>query len=133
MNNLTIDTLENIQLKKIEKIINKEGEKIYNNNTYFKDLHDMMQNKQFRTFYDKYYRNWGEIEVMMMYMKLYESIENEYFQQFNEKISKEKVLYIVKEIIKNKGSRKYTLNKFKELKNIKNIKISKINNLIKDI
>ena len=33
-----------------------------------------MQNEQFRKFYDKYYRNWGEIEVMMMYMKLYESI-----------------------------------------------------------
>ena len=132
MNNLAIDTLENIQLKKIEKIINKEGNKIYNNNTYFKDLHDIMQNEKFRKFYDKYYKNWGEIEVMMMYMKLYESIEKEYFQQFNEKISKEKVLYIVKQIIKNKDSRKYTVKQLQQFKNFEKsnnkIELKKLNN-----
>ena len=87
-----------------------------------------MQNEQFRKFYNKYYKNWGEIEVMMMYMKLYESIEKEYFQQFNEKISKEKVLYIVKQIIKNKNSRKYTFQQFKDFKDLNKSNSNKLEN-----
>ena len=55
----------------------------------------MMQNKEFREFYDKYYSDWMEIQVMVMYMKLYDNIESEYFKIFNKKISKEVILYIV--------------------------------------
>ena len=136
--NTTLDTLSNINLEKLEIIINKEGNKIYQNNDYFKDLHNMMQNKEFRNFYNKYYKNWGEIEVMMMYMKLYESIENEYYNSFNKKISREQILYIVKEIIKNKNSRKYTFKQFKEFKSgnnklIKNIKNNKKKTIIKKL
>ena len=105
--------------KKLETFIKKEGKQIYDKNTFFKDLHNMMQNEQFRKFYDKYYKDWGEIKVMMMYMKLYESIENEYYQQFGKKISKEKVLYIVRQIIRNKESRKYALEQLKNFENNK--------------
>ena len=34
-----------------------------------------MCNPEFKKFYDKYFTNWVDIEVMMMYMKLYETIK----------------------------------------------------------
>jgi len=111
--NTTID-LFNIVNTQVKQFINDEGNAIYRQNEYFKDLHDMMQDKKFRVFYNKYYKDWGEIKVMMMYMKLYENIEKEYFIKYNKKISKEMVLYIVREIIRNRETRKITLLKFRE-------------------
>ena len=114
--------------KKLETFIKKEGKQIYDKNTFLKDLHNMMQNEQFREFYDKYYKDWGEIKVMMMYMKLYENIETEYLKKYNEKISKEMIMYIIREIIRNNDTRQFTLKKFKEFEEGINNKNKQIKN-----
>ena len=106
--------LDHLKSKEISQFINEQGSEIYKNNKFFKDLYDMMEDEKFRKFYKKYYYDWGEIKVMTMYMKLYETIEKEYFNKFKKKISKELILYIIREIFSNKESRKFTIEKFKE-------------------
>ena len=41
------------------------------------DIACLMQNTQFRYIYDRYMKNWNDIESAVMFMKLYEEIEIE--------------------------------------------------------
>ena len=64
--------------------IKTEGVKIYQENNFFKDLHNLMSNTQFKQFYDKYFTNWFDIEVMLMYMKLYDTMKKTYEQKYKQ-------------------------------------------------
>ena len=60
-------------------------------------------------FYDKYFTNWLDTEVMVMYMKLYNTIKSQYLLKYDKELDKESVLFILREIIRNNESRKYVL------------------------
>ena len=44
------------------------------NINFFMDLHKLMNNPEFRDFYNKYFTVWTNIDTMIMYFKLYEII-----------------------------------------------------------
>jgi len=111
--------------------IKKEGVQIYKENNFFKDLHDLMKNPQFKQFYDKYFTNWMDIEVMVMYMKLYDTLQLSYEKKYNKKLDESTLLYVIREVIRNNESRKYVLDNFELFKKgvLKRIKTK--NNLFK--
>ena len=102
--------------KEIEEFIHNEGSKIYKENEFFKDLHNLMKIKEFSDFYKKYFTNWFEIEMMMMYMKLYTTIKESYELKYHKQISDELHLFMLREIIRNNDSRKIVLNNFELFK-----------------
>lgn len=78
-----------------------------------------MQNPDFRTFYDKYFRDYSDIQTVVLYMKLYETIETEYKKTNGKDIEKEFLAYMMKELMCDNIMRKNiikTYNNFAEHK-----------------
>lgn len=104
------------EFTKIKNFIEKEGDIIYKQNDFFKDLHNLMNNPQFNEFYKKYFANWMDTEVMIMYMKLYDTLKSSFKNKFNEDISSSMLLFIIRQIIRNNDTRKIVLDNFKLFK-----------------
>ena len=83
-----------------------------NNENFMLDLHNLMNNKQFRIFYNKYFDNWLNINTIIMYFKLYEVVEISFFKKFNRVIIKEEMLFILNNIIKNNILRKIVVDNY---------------------
>ena len=48
-----------------EQELAKVGKDISDTNVFFKDLVGLMQNVQFRNFYNEYFTEWSDIQVMI--------------------------------------------------------------------
>jgi hypothetical protein len=65
-----------------------------------KGLEAIMNTPEFRTFYDKYFK---DTKTVLMFMKLYESLEKEYDAKYSSQIPSPVVIYIIKEIMNDSG------------------------------
>ena len=82
------------------------------------DLYKLMNNSEFREFYNKYFTVWTNIDTMIMYFKLYEIIEISFFKKFNRNITKKKeILFLLNNIIKNNLLRKIVIDNYILFKN----------------
>jgi hypothetical protein len=103
----------------------KKGEKILQENEFFNDLDFIMSNDSFRVFYEKYFKDFTDVKIVLLYMKLYETIETEYRDRHGMEIEKELLAYMIKEIMNDSISRKNvfeSFHKFIENDNPKNKK-----------
>jgi hypothetical protein len=99
-----------------EQELAKVGKDISDTNVFFKDLVGLMQNVQFRNFYNEYFTEWSDIQVMIFYMKLYAMIELEYSKRYCREIDSDMVVYVMHNIMASKMTRKIALNLFKNYK-----------------
>ncbi len=106
-NNITIINKYNFN----DNII-KVGKEIIEENDFFKNLNSIMENKEFKDFYDKYFKDFSDIKVVVLYMKLYETIQIEYRDKYNCEIENEMLFFLMKELINENSSRKYIFNSF---------------------
>ena len=101
-----LDNLENYS-------VIKEDVNIINNNIFFNKLSEIMNKDNiFRNFYDKYFKNFSDIKTVIMYMKLYETIEKEYFQRYNVEIKKELLIYFIVNLMKDEEASKNIIKAF---------------------
>ena len=77
-----------------------------------------MKNVEFLKFYDEYLKDWSDIQCMIFYMKLYTTIDYEYSNRFNSKISDEAMTYTIKQIMENRDTRRFAFDLFKDFKDI---------------
>ena len=116
-----------------------EGNKIYEENNFLKDLYNMMNDNNFRIFVNKYLDKWDNIKNIILFIKLFETIEKEYFKIFNKNISKQEMLYSIKHLFLDNNLRKvilksydnfqkYNYDKYLKLLNFENSKLKKIKN-----
>lgn len=103
-----------------QEIIDK-GREVLNENNFFNDLDKMMKNEEFRGFYDKYFVEFQDIRLMLMFMKLYETLEVEYKNHYGTEIESEVVIYIIKEIMCNSLLRKEVVESFDRFSDKKNL------------
>jgi len=119
------------QLAKIDinnqNIIN-EGNKIYEENDFLRDLYNMMNDNNFRIFVNKYLDKWDNIKNIILFIKLFETIEKEYYQIFKKKISKQKMLYSIKHLFANKDLRKVILESYNNFQKYNNNQYLKLIN-----
>jgi hypothetical protein len=118
------DSINSIELtnsnKNIERISNKlkkkaikKGSDILKNNKFFNDLDNIMDKKNnFRLFYNEYFKDFTDIKTIILYMKLYETIENEYLERNGTNIEKELLAYMIKELMNDSVSRKNIFESF---------------------
>lgn len=110
------NSLINLELLKDEKIL-KEGEEIYKENEFLRELYIMMNDNKFRLFVNKYLDNWTNIKNIILFIKLFECIENEYELLFNKKITKEIMLYSIKHLFNDNNLRKMVLKYYEDFQN----------------
>ena len=115
---------ENSVVKINNDIVTQKGEEILETNKFFNDLDDLMQNTTFRNFYNEYFKDWSDIQVMIFYMKLYAAIEAEYKNRSGEQISRGAIVFVMHKIMSNTDTRKAALSMFKNFK--ENIDISQL-------
>ena len=106
-----------------------EGQNIYESNDFMRDLYDMMTNTRFRNFVDKYLYEWNSIKTVIMFIKLFETIENEYENKFNKKISKELMLYTINNLFKDRGLRKLVLKSYNDFQIFNQSKYLQLNDI----
>ena len=119
-----INTNENqtdIIINNLKKDLLNEGGKILKKNKFFNDLENIMSNSEFKNFYDEYFKNFNDIKVILLYMKLYETIQKEYFEKNNKKIEKELLAYIIKNLMMDNITRKAIFKSFNTFTDEKNI------------
>tara|TARA_B110000971_G_scaffold160473_1_gene164059 strand:- start:1406 stop:1732 length:327 start_codon:yes stop_codon:yes gene_type:complete len=92
----------------------KNPEKNYN---FFLDLYKLMNNPEFRGFYNKYFTIWSNIDTMIMYFKLYEIIELTYYKKFNKNITKKEIDFLFNNIMKKHLLRRIVVNNYILFKN----------------
>lgn len=86
--------------------------KILSENEFFNDLDSIMTDDKFRVFYNKYFKNFNDIKTVLLYMKLYETIQIEYREQNNCDIDNELLAYMISELMNNSDTRKMIINSF---------------------
>lgn len=98
------------------QLIKKRGKKELDTNPFFTDLNELMRHdNKFRIFYDKYFKDSSDIKTVIIYMKLYETLELEYKERMIEETEsdREKVLICaIKELMSNESTRKSILSSF---------------------
>lgn len=108
-NNNKIIPIINSELK---KNIIAEGKNILEENDFFNKLDIIMTDINFRSFYNTYFKDYTDIKVVILYMKLYETIQIEYEERNGVSIEKELLAYMIKELMNNNESRKYIYEAF---------------------
>lgn len=85
---------------------NIKGKQLYKNNDFLKSLVNIMENSEFKNFVSLYVKDWSDFKIIMLYIKLYEIIEQKgYFTVYQK-------LYILQKIFEDKNLRKEAINKF---------------------
>lgn len=96
----------------------KEGKKILKENDFFNELDFVMNDDNFRSFYSKYFKDFNDIKTVILYMKLYETIQKEYFERNNKDIERELLAYMIRELMNNENSRKIIFSSFQNFTDI---------------
>lgn len=107
-NNAIVSIISN-ELKK--NIIN-EGKHILQENDFFNNLDNIMSDVNFRSFYNTYFKDFTDIKVVLLYMKLYETIQIEYKERNGVDIEREFLAYMIKELMSDNDSRKNIYDAF---------------------
>ena len=95
-----------------------KGSKILAKNSFFVDLIKIMKNDEFKKFYDNYFHDWTDIQTMVFYMKMHNTVAFEYNRRTNTIISDELMTYTLYNIMNNNETRKHAMKLFQDYKEI---------------
>ena len=98
--------LQIIQKVNNSNISEKKGNNILDNNLFFQKLIYIMNDDVFKSFYTDFCKDSSDINIIVIYMKLYIEIENIYQEKFNEKIKPAIMVKILHEIFTDRDMRK---------------------------
>lgn len=97
--------------------INREGHNIYNTNSFLRSLTNVMENPEFAEIFKNHFDSWDNIEIFVMFAKVYESIT----KQFPEMNGYEKIS-LVKKIIDTSQTRTLVCQEIRKFRNLNFIK-----------
>tara|TARA_Y100000816_G_C25967157_1_gene504676 strand:+ start:168 stop:626 length:459 start_codon:yes stop_codon:yes gene_type:complete len=84
------------------------------NNPFFTDLAEIMNNREFSTFFDKYFKDKEEIQTTLLYMKLYREIQIKYKEKRKEEIENITTLYVINVIMNTPELRRNVIKSMSE-------------------
>ena len=88
----------------------KEGEKKLESNEFFQDLCGLMQNEQFKRFFDKHMGNWLDIKCSVTYMHLYKEFKERYETINDKELDNRIVVYLLSKIMRDKNLRPWSIS-----------------------
>ena len=95
----SLDLVLKDQNNRIVTNIDNKGKKLVEKNNFFKDLSDIMTDKKFSNFFDKYFKTMDDIKTTVIYMKLFKLFENKYNELSKEELSKYVNIYLLHHIM----------------------------------
>ena len=103
-----MDIVENqiITNKDVNKL---EGERILSENSFFKDLVELMENKQFKRFFRKHMSNWVDVKSSIIYMKLYDEFKRKYKKITKEELEESITVYLLCKLMRDKDLRPFSI------------------------
>jgi len=87
-----------VLLNNNKNTINKmeqEGEKLVENNKFFKDLATIMKNNDVKMFFDKYFTDMNSIKSTVIYMKVFRLLEEKYKSLSEKELSEYVNIYLL--------------------------------------
>ena len=99
----------------------KEGKKKLENNDFFQDLCTLMENEQFKRFFDKHMSNWTEIKCSVTYMHLYNQFKIKYKELNDDELDKHLAVYLLSKIMKDKTLRPWSITTVDKMLNEKKV------------
>tara|TARA_B100000242_G_C42748950_1_gene349209 strand:+ start:31 stop:438 length:408 start_codon:yes stop_codon:yes gene_type:complete len=103
-----MDIVENQIITNKDKNI-LEGERILSENTFFKDLVELMENKQFKKFFRKHMSNWVDVKSSIIYMKLYDEFKRKYKKITKEELEESITVYLLCKLMRDKDLRPFSI------------------------
>lgn len=98
----------------------KKGNELINENEFFNDLSELMENDKFKSFFNKYFTNWTEIKSNVIFMNLYQEIKNKYEELNQEELDKSVVIFLIWKMMRTNNIRPFIIKTIDEqLKNNK--------------
>ena len=86
------------------------GEKKIENNDFFQDLCVLMENEEFKRFFDKHMNNWVDIKCSVTYMHLYNQFKSRYNEINDKELDNRIIVYLLSKIMKDKILRPWSIN-----------------------
>tara|TARA_A100001015_G_scaffold314141_1_gene422934 strand:+ start:91 stop:483 length:393 start_codon:yes stop_codon:yes gene_type:complete len=105
-----------MDLIKLDENTKLENKKDNINSPFLRDLVEIMNNENFKEFYEKYMNDFTEMETIFFYMKLYETIQFEYNSRYNKKLDDGKIIQLLYNIMNSSDLRKFALELFGNFK-----------------
>ena len=81
--------------------IDNKGKALIEQNNFFRDLTDIMNDDKFNKFFEKYFKTMEDIKTTVIYMKIFKLFENKYNELSNEELSKYVNVYLLHQIMTN--------------------------------
>ena len=78
------------------------GNKKLNENGFLRDLTSLMENEEFKSFFDKYMNNWVSVKSSIMYMKLYSEFKEKYKELNDDELDKNIIVYLLCKVMRNR-------------------------------
>jgi len=92
------------------KSIIQKGEEILDNHEFYKDLSDLMEDKKFSNFFDKYFKTMSDTKVTLVYMNLYKEFKNKYKELNDKELDKRINIFLIWKMMKNRDINKFALH-----------------------
>ena len=108
-----------VEHNKDDHILIKNGKEITENNEFLKDLSNLMENEEFKIFYNKHMTNWLDIKCTTIYMRLYSEFKTKYKEIANTELDKHIVVFLLRKIMTDRELRPFsikTIDKMQEKK-----------------
>lgn len=86
-----------------------EGERMLNENEFFKDLVSLMENPEFKRFFKKHLCDWISVKSTITYMKLYDEFKKKYKKITDSELEDSIVVYLLSRIMRNNELRPFSI------------------------
>jgi hypothetical protein len=90
-------------------VIRDNGNKLLNNNEFFKDLSDIMEDEKFRKFFQKYFYNSTESKITLIYMTLYDEFKTKWKNLNDTELDKRINIFLLWRIMKDRKTNKFAI------------------------
>lgn len=96
-----------------DSFLSTSSSKIIESNPFYADLSRLMQDERFREINQLYFNRWSDIEVFVLYIKLYNVIE----MIIPKDSSKDNIISIIHMLMSHTESRRKLISLFQQFKN----------------
>jgi len=90
-------------------VIRDKGEKLLNDNEFFKDLSEIMENEIFRKFFQKYFYNSTESKITIIYMTLYDEFKTKWQKLNDTELDKRINIFLLWRLMKDRKTNKFAI------------------------
>ena len=101
----------NLQLTRNNSFdVKKKGEKVLETHNFYRDLSEIMEDKKFVNFFNKYFTSMTETKITLVYMKLYNEFKNKWKELTDTELDKKINVFLLWKMMKDRNMNKFALH-----------------------